>query len=124
MQTILKHNRGLKEIRRSEALPRGASRPLYLNAIPSTDVQTSWSNPGVTAEYPATSKQYLRNSGYAATWLRGYVATWLRSYVATWLWRYAATWLRSYVAVEIRGYAVLGYAANMNISPVFMRLPW
>ena len=103
MQTILKHNRGLKEIRRSEALPRGASRPLYLNAIPSTDVQTSWSNPGVTAEYPATSKQYLRNSGYAATWLRGYVATRLRGYVATQLRGYVATEIRGYVATQLRG---------------------
>ena len=36
---------------------------------------------GVTAEYPATSKQYPRNSGYLATWIkeRGtFMATWLR----------------------------------------------
>ena len=38
---------------------------------------------GVTAEYPATMKQCLKNGGYRAKWLSGYVAMLLRSYMAT-----------------------------------------
>ncbi len=40
-----------------------------LTAIRNATVKTL----GVTAEYPATWKQYLRNSGYVATWLSSHV---------------------------------------------------
>ena len=57
---------------------------------------------GVTAEYPATWKQCLKNGGYVATQLRGYAVKWLRGYSATQLSGYAATRLSDYVATQLR----------------------
>ena len=103
-----------------ERLPTNVTQPLFIVSVSSPSQTQNW-QVGVTAEYPATSKQCLGNGGYAATRLNGRVATRLRSYAATWVRGYAATRLRGYAATRLRSYVgtwLRGYAATQLRSYV------